>query len=94
MSLGTLPLIATEEVTNLIHLVLDKESYESTGGQLRYGIQTIMGPCIVAMVSRIGNTCKCSDSHILWRAQQAKGASQAEKDKRPTTQEPSPPGWV
>lgn len=33
MSLGTLPLIATEQVANLIHLVLDNEAYESTGGQ-------------------------------------------------------------
>ncbi len=33
MSLGTLPLIAAEQVANLIHLVLDNEVYESTGGQ-------------------------------------------------------------
>ncbi len=33
MSLGTLPHIATEQVANLIHLVLDNEAYESTGGQ-------------------------------------------------------------
>ena len=33
MSLGTLPLIATEQVANLIHLVPDNEAYESTGGQ-------------------------------------------------------------
>ena len=33
MSLGTLPLIATMRVPNLIHVVLDNEVYESTGGQ-------------------------------------------------------------
>jgi thiamine pyrophosphate-dependent acetolactate synthase large subunit-like protein len=33
MSLGTLPLIATCRPTNLIHVVLDNEVYESTGGQ-------------------------------------------------------------
>ena len=36
MSLGTLPLIAAEQVANLIHLVLDNEAYESTGGQPIY----------------------------------------------------------
>ena len=33
MSLGTLPLIATESPNNLVHVILDNESYESTGGQ-------------------------------------------------------------
>ena len=33
MSLGTLPLIATEAPENLVHIVLDNESYESTGAQ-------------------------------------------------------------
>jgi len=33
MSLGTLPLIAAESPPNLIHIILDNESYESTGGQ-------------------------------------------------------------
>ena len=33
MSLGTLPLIATERPKNLIHIILDNESYESTGAQ-------------------------------------------------------------
>jgi thiamine pyrophosphate-dependent acetolactate synthase large subunit-like protein len=33
MSLGTLPLIATCRPRNLIHIVLDNEAYESTGGQ-------------------------------------------------------------
>ena len=33
MSLGTLPLIAAERPGNLVHFILDNESYESTGGQ-------------------------------------------------------------
>ena len=33
MSLGTLPLIAVESPPNLVHVVLDNEGYESTGGQ-------------------------------------------------------------
>jgi len=33
MSLGTLPLIASEQPANLVHIILDNEAYESTGGQ-------------------------------------------------------------
>ena len=33
MSLGTLPLIASESPKNIVHIILDNESYESTGGQ-------------------------------------------------------------
>ncbi len=33
MSLGSLPLIASERPKNLIHIILDNESYESTGAQ-------------------------------------------------------------
>ena len=33
MSLGTVPLIAAYRPANLIHVVLDNEAYESTGGQ-------------------------------------------------------------
>ena len=33
MSLGTLPLIASEAPPNLVHIILDNEAYESTGGQ-------------------------------------------------------------
>ena len=33
MSLGTLPLIATESPSNLFHIILDNEAYESTGAQ-------------------------------------------------------------
>ncbi len=33
MSLGTLPLIASEAPPNMVHIILDNEAYESTGGQ-------------------------------------------------------------
>ena len=33
MSLGSLPLIATESPKNLFHVILDNEAYESTGSQ-------------------------------------------------------------
>ena len=33
MSMGTLALITSESPPNLVHIVLDNESYESTGGQ-------------------------------------------------------------
>ena len=33
MNLGALPLIATASPPNLIHIILDNEAYESTGGQ-------------------------------------------------------------
>ena len=33
MSLGSLPLIATERPANLLHIILDNEAYESTGAQ-------------------------------------------------------------
>ena len=33
MNLGTLPLIANEQPVNLLHVILDNESYESTGVQ-------------------------------------------------------------
>ena len=33
MSLGAMPLIATERPNNLVHIILDNEAYESTGSQ-------------------------------------------------------------
>ena len=49
MSLGTLALIAVESPLNLVHVVLDNEAYESTGGQ----------PSISAGVSlaEVGRSC-------------------------------------
>lgn len=49
MNLGALPLIATEHPPNLVHIILDNEAYESTGGQ----------PAISASVdlAEIGQSC-------------------------------------
>jgi thiamine pyrophosphate-dependent acetolactate synthase large subunit-like protein len=47
MSLGTFPLIATYRPSNLIHVVLDNETYESTGGQ-----PTISGTVDLAALAR------------------------------------------
>jgi thiamine pyrophosphate-dependent acetolactate synthase large subunit-like protein len=49
MSLGTLPLIATECPANLVHIILDNETYESTGAQ----------PSISAQVdlAQVGQSC-------------------------------------
>ena len=49
MSLGTLPLIATARPPNLLHIILDNEAYESTGGQ----------PAISASVdlATVGKSC-------------------------------------
>ncbi len=49
MSLGTLPLIASEHPSNLVHIILDNESYESTGAQ----------PSISSTVdlAKIGESC-------------------------------------
>ena len=49
MSLGTLPLIATECPANLMHIILDNEAYESTGAQ----------PSISAQVdlAQVGQSC-------------------------------------
>ncbi|MEC9309322.1 MAG: thiamine pyrophosphate-dependent enzyme [Chloroflexota bacterium] len=33
MSLGTIPLIASERPSNLVHVIFDNQCYESTGGQ-------------------------------------------------------------
>ncbi len=49
MSLGNMPLIATERPGNLVHVILDNEAYESTGSQ----------PSISSKVdlSQIGKSC-------------------------------------
>ena len=43
MSLGALPLIAGENPSNLVHFILDNESYESTGGQPTISLQSGLG---------------------------------------------------
>jgi thiamine pyrophosphate-dependent acetolactate synthase large subunit-like protein len=56
MSLGTFPLIATCQPRNLIHVVLDNEAYESTGGQ----------PTISSMVDLAG-LAKAAGYARVWR---------------------------
>ena len=43
MSLGALPLIASERPGNLVHIVLDNEAYESTGAQPSISSQVDLG---------------------------------------------------
>ena len=57
MSLGTLPLIATEAPPDLVHIVLDNEAYESTGGQ----------PSISAEVS-LSEIARASGYHTVAQA--------------------------
>jgi thiamine pyrophosphate-dependent acetolactate synthase large subunit-like protein len=55
MSLGTLPLIATESPANLVHIILDNEAYESTGGQ----------PSISSKVNLAEIGKSCGYPHVL-----------------------------
>ena len=43
MSLGALPLIASEQPGNLVHIILDNEAYESTGAQPSISSQVDLG---------------------------------------------------
>jgi thiamine pyrophosphate-dependent acetolactate synthase large subunit-like protein len=54
MSLGTLPLIAAESPTNLAHIILDNEAYESTGAQ----------PSISAQVDLAEVARSCGYKHV------------------------------
>ena len=49
MSLGTLPLIGSESPENLLHIILDNEAYESTGGQASISSKVDL--------SKIGSSC-------------------------------------
>lgn len=55
MSLGALPLIATEGPIKLVHVILDNEAYESTGGQ----------PSISAKVDLAEVGKSCGYPHVL-----------------------------
>ena len=55
MSLGTLPLIAAEFPTNLVHIILDNEAYESTGAQ----------PSISAQVDLAQVAQSCGYTHAI-----------------------------
>ena len=54
MSLGSLPLIATERPNNLVHIILDNEAYESTGAQ----------PSISSKVDLADIGKSCGYSHV------------------------------
>ena len=66
MSLGTLPLIATERPVNLVHIVLDNEAYESTGGQ----------PSISSNVDLADVAQSCGYRHVV-RVNEAQGLEKA-----------------
>jgi phosphonopyruvate decarboxylase len=60
MSMGTLPLIATERPGNLVHVVLDNEAYESTGAQpsitSSVNLADVAESCGYARVFRVNGT--------------------------------------
>ena len=57
MSLGALSLIAAERPGNLVHIILDNEAYESTGGQPSISSKVDLGEvarsCGYARVERV-----------------------------------------
>ena len=63
MSLGTLPLIATQNPVNLVHIVLDNEAYESTGGQPSISSQVDLAA--VAKSSGYPNVARIEDIEEL-----------------------------
>ena len=66
MSLGTLALIATEHPSNLVHIVLDNEAYESTGAQ----------PSISSKVD-LGDVAKSCGYRYVARVDQVEGLHDA-----------------
>jgi thiamine pyrophosphate-dependent acetolactate synthase large subunit-like protein len=74
MSLGTLPLIAACRPHNLIHVVLDNEAYESTGGQPT--ISSTVDLAALAEAAGYARVWRVSDSPSLEKAlQEARHAS-------------------
>jgi phosphonopyruvate decarboxylase len=71
MSLGTFPLIATFRPDNLIHVVLDNETYESTGGQ----------PTISASVD-LAALARASGYAQVWRVDDGPAMAQALQEAR------------
>src|SRR5918999_5244415 len=69
MSLGALPLIAAESPANLVHIILDNEAYESTGGQ----------PSISSKVDLADIGKSCGYPHVL-RADDIEGLGDALAD--------------
>lgn len=68
MSLGTFPLIASSHPDNLIHVVLDNETYESTGGQPT--ISAAVDLAALARASGYAQVRRVSDGPALERALQ------------------------
>jgi thiamine pyrophosphate-dependent acetolactate synthase large subunit-like protein len=68
MSLGTLPLIATSRAHNLIHVVLDNEAYESTGGQPTISSKADLAA--LAEAAGYARSCRVSDPVSLQKALQ------------------------
>ena len=69
MSLGTLPLIASEAPENLIHLILDNEAYESTGSQPSISSQVSLAE--VARASGYRSSTQVEDGSGLKEALEA-----------------------
>jgi phosphonopyruvate decarboxylase len=68
MSLGAFPLIATNRPSNLIHVVLDNEAYESTGGQP--SISATVDLAALAQAAGYARVWHVSDSAALEKALQ------------------------
>jgi thiamine pyrophosphate-dependent acetolactate synthase large subunit-like protein len=75
MSLGTLPLIATCQPRNLIHVVLDNEAYESTGGQPT--ISSTVDLAALAKAAGYPRVCSVRDPISLQKALQEAMAERA-----------------
>ena len=71
MSLGTLALIGAEAPRNLVHVVLDNEAYESTGGQPSISARVSLAE--VARASGYGSVAQAEDGPALEEALAALG---------------------
>lgn len=69
MSLGALPLIASERPANLVHFILDNEAYESTGAQ----------PSISSKVDLADIGRSCGYAHVV-RVEDIEGLEGALRD--------------
>ena len=65
MSLGTLPLIASERPANLVHVILDNEAYESTGAQR--SITTGVDLAAIGRSAGYQAVVRCADRDTLVR---------------------------
>ena len=65
MSLGTLPLIASERPANLVHVILDNQAYESTGAQR--SITTAVDLAAIGQGAGYRGVARCADRDTLGR---------------------------